>query len=210
MSAGCPWRWTCSCRCRRRYAGNGGAHAEAPCVGACRRRCRFRRRNTHRLSPWGFEESSPSARRWNKGITLLGGGPGAASAGEVERVPPASSGRGLTRTGAASWPSTSWLCPEPGVPFAWEWGLPRRAAVKCSLPPSRPIRVREALAAGRRSAETAKRAYETRRPNRDGAFSGEFGTYCWRPLRNESLRKLNAFRLATLPEKVLRSCRRRR
>ncbi|MFQ8890269.1 MAG: hypothetical protein ACLR7Z_19795 [Bilophila wadsworthia] len=112
------------------------------------------------ISPWGFEgEFAVREALEQRYHLLLGGGPGAAFAGGSTRRPPASSGRGPTRTGAASWLSTSWPCPSRACPLRGNGASPCRRRKCASPPPSRPIRIWKRWWQGRQPAETAKRAY---------------------------------------------------
>ena len=89
------------------------------------------------ISPWGFEgEFAVREALEQRYHLLLGGGPGVAFAGEVK------DGRSVMAIDIMA-------LPEPGVPFAWEWGLSMQAQEVrlTSAIPSDPRM--EALAAGK-------------------------------------------------------------
>ena len=90
-----------------------------------------------------LRESSPSARRWNSG------GPGAAFAGEVNAQAPGLIWSRADKDGRSVMAIDIMALPEPGVPFAWEWGLSMQAQEVrlTSAVPSDPHM--EALAAGK-------------------------------------------------------------
>ena len=74
-----------------------------------------------------LRESSPSARRWNSIIIFCGGGPGAAFAGEVNAQAPGLIWSRADKDGRSVMAIDIMALPEPGVPFAWEWGLSMQA-----------------------------------------------------------------------------------
>ena len=130
-----------------RYAGNGGAHAEAPCVGADAASDAAIRIG---ISPWGFEgEFAVREALEQRYHLLLGGGPGAAFAGEVNAQAPGLIWSRADKDGRSVMAIDIMALPEPGVPFAWEWGLSMQAQEVrlTSAVPSNPHM--EALVAGK-------------------------------------------------------------
>ena len=95
-----------------RHAGHGGAHAEVR-IG---------------ISPWGFEgEFAVREALEQRYHLLLGGGPGAAFAGEVNAQAPGLIWSRADKDGRSVMAIDIMALPEPGVPFAWEWGLSMQA-----------------------------------------------------------------------------------
>ena len=117
-----------------RYAGNGGSDA-AIRIG---------------ISPWGFEgEFAVREALEQRYHLLLGGGPGAAFAGEVNAQAPGLIWSRADKDGRSVMAIDIMALPEPGVPFAWEWGLSMQAQEVrlTSAVPSNPHM--EALVAGK-------------------------------------------------------------
>ena len=123
-----------------RYAGNGGAAADAASDAA----------NRIGISPCGFEgEFAVREALEQRYHLLLGGGPGAAFAGEVNAQAPGLIWSRADKDGRSVMAIDIMALPEPGVPFAWEWGLSMQAQEVrlTSAVPSDPHM--EALAAGK-------------------------------------------------------------
>ena len=80
------------------------------------------------ISPWGFEaEFAVREALEQRFHILLGGGPGAAFAGEVNAQAPGLIWSRADRDGRSVMIIELMALPEPGVPFAWEWGLSMQA-----------------------------------------------------------------------------------
>ena len=71
-----------------------------------------------------LRESSPSARRWNSVIIFCSA---AAFAGEVNAQAPGLIWSRADKDGRSVMAIDIMALPEPGVPFAWEWGLSMQA-----------------------------------------------------------------------------------
>ena len=102
------------------------------------------------ISPWGFEgEFAVREALEQRYHLLLGGGPGAAFAGEVNAQAPGLIWSRADKDGRSVMAIDIMALPEPGVPFAWEWGLSMQAQEVrlTSAVPSNPPR--EALVAGK-------------------------------------------------------------
>ena len=102
------------------------------------------------ISPWGFEgEFAVREALEQRYHLLLGGGPGAAFAGEVNAQAPGLIWSRADKDGRSVMAIDIMALPEPGVPFAWEWGLSMQAQEVrlTSAVPSDPHM--EALAAGK-------------------------------------------------------------
>ena len=102
------------------------------------------------ISPWGFEgEFAVREALEQRYHLLLGGGPGAAFAGEVNAQAPGLIWSRADKDGRSVMAIDIMALPEPGVPFAWEWGLSMQAQEVrlTSAIPSDPRM--EALAAGK-------------------------------------------------------------
>ena len=102
------------------------------------------------ISPWGFEgEFAVREALEQRYHLLLGGGPGAAFAGEVNAQAPGLIWSRADKDGRSVMAIDIMALPEPGVPFAWEWGLSMQAQEVrlTSAVPSNPHM--EALAAGK-------------------------------------------------------------
>ena len=153
------------------------------------------------ISPWGFEgEFAVREALEQRYHLLLGGGPGAAFAGEVNAQAPGLIWSRADKDGRSVMAIDIMALPEPGVPFAWEWGL-LHAGAGSAPHLRRPVQSAYGSAGGREGSplKQPRELMQTRRPCWGGAFLSKkvWNSYCWRPLRNESLRKPNAFRLAT-------------
>ena len=80
------------------------------------------------ISPWGFEgEFAVREALEQRYHLLLGGGPGAAFAGEVNAQAPGLIWSRADKDGRSVMAIDIMALPEPGVPFAWEWGLSMQA-----------------------------------------------------------------------------------
>lgn len=80
------------------------------------------------ISPWGFEgEFAVREALEQRYHLLLGGGPGAAFAGEVNAQVPGLIWSRADKDGRSVMAIDIMALPEPGVPFAWEWGLSMQA-----------------------------------------------------------------------------------
>ena len=102
------------------------------------------------ISPWGFEgEFAVREALEQRYHLLLGGGPGAAFAGEVNAQAPGLIWSRADKDGRSVMAIDIMALPEPGVPFAWEWGLSMQAQEVrlTSAVPSNPHM--EALVAGK-------------------------------------------------------------
>ncbi|MFQ8737140.1 MAG: hypothetical protein ACLSAH_15005 [Bilophila wadsworthia] len=132
-----------------RHAGNGGAHAEAPASVLAAADAASDAAIRIGISPWGFEESSPSARRWNSVIIFARRRPRRGVRGEVNAQAPGLIWSRADKDGRSVMAIDIMALPEPGVPFAWEWGLSMQAQEVrlTSAVPSNPHM--EALVAGK-------------------------------------------------------------
>ena len=80
------------------------------------------------ISPWGFEGEFAVREALEQHYhLLLGGGPGAAFAGEVNAQAPGLIWSRADKDGRSVMAIDIMALPEPGVPFAWEWGLSMQA-----------------------------------------------------------------------------------
>ena len=80
------------------------------------------------ISPWGFEgEFAVREALEQRYHLLLGGGPGAAFAGEVNAQAPGLIWSRADKDGRSVMIIDIMALPEPGMPFAWEWGLSMQA-----------------------------------------------------------------------------------
>lgn len=93
------------------------------------------------ISPWGFEgEFAVREALEQRYHILLGGGPGAAFAGEVDARAPGLIWSRADKDGRSVMVIDIMALPELGIPFTWEWGLSMQAqeARLTSVVPSDP------------------------------------------------------------------------
>ena len=151
------------------------------------------------ISPWGFEgEFAVREALEQRYHLLLGGGPGAAFAGEVNAQAPGLIWSRADKDGRSVMAIDIMAPARAGRALCVEWGLSMQAQ---EVRFRHPVRSAYGSAGGREGGplKQPRELMQTRRPCWGGAFlfGRVWNSYCWRPLRNESLRKPNAFRLAT-------------